>query len=135
MILTGIMKGTDTPVIVLGDLNDGERSNTLNIITGQPNYLQGLSTGGGDTDLYSAGTLQEYRSRRNVYYTHIHNDSRDSLDHILVSQEFYDNSKKRIWSFTGMDIRNDHLNDEDHKETGTTDHGIVQSTFEYRPAD
>lgn len=134
MILTNLMKGTDTPVVVLGDFNDGVHSNTLNIVSGQPNYLFGLSTGGGDTDLYSVGTLQQYRSERDVYYTHVHNSSRDSLDHILVSQEFYDNSKKRIWAFDGMDVRNDHLNEDNHKENGSTDHGIVRAFFEYRPA-
>lgn len=135
MLLTEILKDTDEPVVVLGDLNDDKRSNTLNILTGQPNYLlSGLSVGGSDVDLYSAGTLQEYRSERDVYYTHIHQNSRESLDHILVSQEFYDNSKKRLWAFKGAEIMNDHLNRDDHKETGTTDHGIVKATFEYRPA-
>lgn len=134
MILTDLMKGTGQPVVVLGDLNDGQGSNTLNILTGQPNYLVGLSSGGSDVDLYSAGTLQEYRSRRDVYYTHVYNNSRESLDHILVSQEFYDNSRKRIWAFAGMQVVNDHLNVDDHKESGTADHGIVKATFGYRPA-
>lgn len=134
MILTEVMKGNEQPVVVLGDLNDGQGSNTLNIVTGQPRYLLGLSSGGGDVDLYSAGTLQEYRSQRDVYYTHVFNNSRESLDHILVSQEFYDNSKKRIWAFDGMDVVNDHLNEDNHKETGTTDHGIVKATFKYQPA-
>lgn len=135
LILTDRMKDSDTPVIVIGDLNDGQHSNTLNIISGQPNYLlSGLSVGGSDTDLYSAGTLQEYRSQRDVYYTHVFNKTRESLDHILVSQEFYDNSRKRIWAFKGMEIFNDHLNTDNHKDNGTTDHGIVQAEFEYRPA-
>jgi endonuclease/exonuclease/phosphatase family metal-dependent hydrolase len=134
MIMTETMKGNDEPVVVLGDLNDDKRTNTLNILTDQPNYLMGLSTGGADAGLYSAGTLQEYRSERDVYYTHIHQNSRESLDHILVSQEFYDNSKKRIWAFAGAEILNDHLNREDHKETGTTDHGIVKATFKHQPA-
>ena len=134
MMMTETMKGNDEPVVVLGDLNDGKKSNTLNILSDQPNYLMGLSKGGSDVGLYSAGTLQEYRSERDVYYTHIHNNSRESLDHILVSQEFYDNSKKRIWAFEGAEIINDHLNREDHKETGTTDHGIVKATFKYAPA-
>jgi hypothetical protein len=69
-----------------------------------------------------------------VYYTHIHNKTRESLDHILVSQEFYDNSRHRIWAFKGMDITNDHLNNDDHKANGTSDHGIVRAVFEYRPA-
>ena len=135
MILTEKMKGNNDPVVVIGDLNDNKKSNTLNIITGQPNYLlSGLSLGGSDVDLYSTGTLQEYRSERDVYYTHVHQNSRESLDHILVSQEFYDNSKKRVWAFKGSEIMNDHLNDEDHKDNGTTDHGIVKATFEFRPA-
>lgn len=135
MIITEELKNTDTPVVVLGDLNDGQHSNTLNIITGQPNYLlSGLSSGGSDTGLYTAGALQQLRSLRNVYYTHIHQNIKESLDHILVSQEFYDNSKKRIWAFKGVEIINDHLNIKDHKKDGSTDHGIVKSSFEYRPA-
>jgi predicted extracellular nuclease len=135
MILTEEMKGNDNPVVVLGDLNDGQLSNTLNIISGQPNYLlSGLSTGGSDTALYSTAALQEYRSLRDVYYTHIHQNIRESLDHILVSQEFYDNSKKRLWAFKGLDVVNDHLNADEHKTDGTSDHGIVRATFEYRPA-
>jgi predicted extracellular nuclease len=135
MILTDEMKGNENPVVVLGDLNDSQHSNTNNILIGQPNYLlSGLSKGGSDTALYTAGTLQEYRSLRDVYYTHIHQNVRESLDHILVSQEFYDNSRKRIWAFKGMELFNDHLNADDHKENGTSDHGIVRATFEYRPA-
>ncbi len=134
MILMEEMKGNNNPVVVLGDLNDGQHSNTLNILTGQPNYLlSGLSQGGSDTDLYTVVTLQEYRSLRDVYYTHVFKNIRESLDHILVSQEFYDNSRKRIWAFKGMELLNDHLNRKDHKETGTSDHGIVRAAFEYRP--
>ena len=134
MILTEEMKDNENPVVVLGDLNDSQHSNTLNILTGQPNYLlSGLDRGGSDTALYTAGTLQQYRSQRDVYYTHVYKNTRESLDHILVSQEFYDNSRKRLWAFKGMELFNDHLNADDHKEDGTSDHGIVRATFEYRP--
>ena len=129
------MKATDTPVVVLGDCNDGQHSNTLNIMTGQPRFLTALSQGGGDIDLYTAQTLQQYRSERDVYYTHVFQDMRESLDHILVSQEFYDNSRRRVWSFDGLDISNDHLNIDDHKTSGTSDHGVVRAQFRYRPAD
>lgn len=135
MILTEQMKNTDAPVVVLGDLNDGESSNTLNILTGQPNYiLSGLQQGGSDVDLYAVSRLQQYRSDRNVYYTHIYQNLRESLDHILVSQEFYDNSRKRLWAFKGMDVTNDHLNWDDHKADGSSDHGVIRAQFEYRPA-
>jgi endonuclease/exonuclease/phosphatase family metal-dependent hydrolase len=38
MMLTEEMKGNESPVVVLGDLNDSQHSNTINILTGQPNY-------------------------------------------------------------------------------------------------
>jgi len=134
VLLNASMKGTDTPVIVLGDINDGQHSNTANVLTEQPRFLVGDSEGGGDTALYTAQTLQEYRDTRDVYYTHIHQDIRESLDHILVSQEFYENSRKRLWMFERLIINNDHLNFEDHKERGTGDHGVVCASFKYRPA-
>lgn len=132
-LLTERMHGTGTPVVVLGDINDGQLSNTANILTGQPRYLVGDSLGGGDTGLYAVQTLQEYRNSRDVYYTHVHQDFMESLDHILVSEEFYDNSRKRLWLFDGMTISNDHLDVADHKATGTNDHGIVCARFRYKP--
>ncbi len=51
-----------------------------------------------------------------------------------MSQEFYDNSKKRLWMFDGLVINNDHLNFEDHKTLGTGDHGVIRATFRYSPA-
>ncbi len=133
-LLSETMKDNDDPVIVIGDINDGQHSNTANILTEQPRYLVGDSEGGGDVALYTAQTLQEYRDTRDVYYTHIHQDIRESLDHILVSQEFYDNSRRRVWMFDGLLINNDHLNFDDHKGLGTNDHGIVRASFRYRPA-
>ncbi|MBP0615228.1 endonuclease/exonuclease/phosphatase family protein [Jiella mangrovi] len=132
--LTKLMKDTDEPVIVIGDINDGTLSNTMNILTGQPNYLMGESTGGSDVDLYTGQTLQDYRSTRDVYYTHIHQNNFESLDQILVSQELYDNSRKRVWAFKKLDIANDHLHYDPDHEAGTSDHGIVRATFKLDPA-
>lgn len=132
--LTELMKDNDTPVIVLGDINDSQHSNTANILTEQPRYLMGDSKGGGDVALYTAQTLQEFRDTRDVYYTHVHQGMRESLDHILVSREFYDHSENRLWLFDGMVVYNDHLNAEDHKADGTNDHGIIRATFKYKPA-
>jgi endonuclease/exonuclease/phosphatase family metal-dependent hydrolase len=128
-LLTDAMKGTRTPVIVLGDINDGQNSNTANILTEQSRYLVGDSLRGGDVSLYTAQTLQEYRSSRDVYYTHIFQDMIKSLDHVLVSEEFYDNSRKRLWMFDGMTVNNDHLNFADHKQSGTNDHGLICAHF------
>lgn len=134
VLLTAEMKGTTTPVIVLGDLNDGHSSNTLNILTEQPRYLVGGSVGGADNGLYAGQTLQEYRDTRDVYYTHVFQDMRESLDHVLVSEQLYDHSRRRRWLFDGLVIYNDHLDEEDHKARGTGDHGIVRARFRHRPA-
>ena len=133
VLLTGVLKGSKTPVIVLGDVNDGPHSNTVNILTEQPRYLVGDARGGADNGLYTAQTLQELRDSRDVYYTHIHQDLRESLDHVLVSEQFYDHSRNRRWLFDGLLINNDHLNDEDHRATGTGDHGVVKVSFRWRP--
>lgn len=132
--LTTLMKDNDVPVVVLGDINDAQHSNTANVLTGQPRYLLGDALGGSDTALYTAQTLQEFRDTRDVYYTHVHQDMRESLDHILVSEQFYDHSRRRRWLFDGMTVDNDHLNFDDHDADGSTDHGIIRALFRHKPA-
>lgn len=134
VLVTRLTKATDTPVVLIGDMNDGKESNTLNVLSEQPAYLSPLSEGGGDNALYTAQTIQEYRSTRDVYYTHVFKGQRESLDHIMFSQEFYDHSKKRLWAFDEMIVQNDHLNFDDHKESGTNDHGIIRVGFRWNPA-
>lgn len=134
ILITRIAKGTHAPVVVIGDMNDGDGSNTLNILTEQPQYLSPLSQGGGDNALYAAQTLQEYRSSRDVYYTHIFKKRRESLDHILFSEQFYDHSTDRLWAFDEMTVENDHLNYDDHKVSGTADHGVIRAAFRWAPA-
>ena len=133
ILVTRLTDETRTPVVVLGDLNDDKASNTLNILSEQPQYLTPLSSGGGDNALYAAQTMQEYRSTRDVYYTHVFKRERESLDHILFSEQFYDNSKRRLWAFDEMLVTNDHLNHDDPL-SGTNDHGIVRVGFRWKPA-
>jgi hypothetical protein len=67
----------------------------------------------------------------------VHQDLRESLDHVLVSEQFYDHSLRRLWLFDGLAISNDHLNDtesSEHRLKGTGDHGIVKVGFRWRPA-
>lgn len=127
-------KGNDTPVVVMGDLNDNQLSVINAILSQDPSFrLSVTSTKGSksDTGLYPVAALQEYRSMRDVYYTHVYNDRRESLDHILVSEQFYDHSKKRVWAFKEMQIINDHLND--YSRSGVSDHAPVKAMFEYFP--
>jgi predicted extracellular nuclease len=125
-----------SPTVVLGDLNDDTLSVSTELITDQPTYrVMEKSTAGRTSDkgLYTVERLQQYRSLRHVYYTHIYEEKRESLDHILVSEEFYDHSRKRHWSFREMEVYNDHLNREEFKEAGAADHGIIRAYFDWNP--
>jgi hypothetical protein len=63
-----------------------------------------------------------------------HEDLRESLDHVLVSEQVYDNSRNRRWSFDGLVTNNDHLTFDNHKGVGTGDHGVVMVSFKHDPA-
>ncbi|MFC3613295.1 endonuclease/exonuclease/phosphatase family protein [Lutimaribacter marinistellae] len=126
-----------SPVVVLGDLNDDTTSVTNELISDQPTYRVMQKSRAGltsDKGLYSVERLQQYRSMRHVYYTHIYKHKRESLDHILVSEEFYDHSRKRLWSFREMEVINDHLNRPSFEDTlGASDHGVVKAYFDWNP--
>ena len=124
VMLTEQMKSGHVPTALLGDLNDDPRSNALAILSEQP----GLSrrSRGSDTGLYSALSLQQLQSLRDVYYTHEYNGVRDTLDHILVSEEFYENSNRAKWSFREAKILNDSIDDE---SKATSDHGVISAHF------
>ena len=133
VLLTKQMKQTDKPVIVLGDLNDGQLSNTLAIITQQPPFRMYESSRVGyqnDVGLYTCSILQQMRSLRDVYYTHEFKGIQEVIDHVLVSEQFYDHSDQRIWSFQEMRVWNDYVADHDKS---TSDHGVVCVRFLYDP--
>lgn len=139
-MLNAVMKSEDenaiSPTVVLGDLNDDTMSVTNDLLSDQPTYRAvEKSTAGRSSDkgLYSAERLQQYHSSRNVYYTHIYEQKRESLDHVLVSEEFYDHSRKRRWSFRELEVYNDHLNREAFEQEGASDHGQVRAYFDWNP--
>lgn len=134
MVLNSAMDTTATPVVVLGDLNDAQLAVPLEIISGARKYRLFASSGAGTRSskgLYAAATLQEYRSLRDVYYTHIHEGVRESLDHVLVSQHFYDYATAAVWTFREMRVFNDHLEDED-EDKSVSDHAIVKVVFDLK---
>lgn len=137
--MTSVADADLSPTVVIGDLNDGTLSVTTEMITGQPSYrLFAKSTAGATADkgLYTVETLQLYRSQTHVYYTYIFRNKLESLDHILVSEEFYDHSNKRQWSFRELELINDHLNTSEKARVealGGVDHGVVRALFDWNP--
>jgi endonuclease/exonuclease/phosphatase family metal-dependent hydrolase len=139
LLLNDRMLGNDDPFVVLGDLNDDYLSVSTTIVTGDPSYklyesnrVGARESKSGDLGLYSTQILKEYRSLRNVHYTHVYKNKLEVLDHILVSEQFYDHSPKRIWAFRDTTYWNDHLDDRAMSDV-TTDHGIVMTEFDYKP--
>jgi len=151
VMLDRSMTGNETPHVVLGDLNNGSQSVSTSILTGDPRYRliqtsRPVAGGRADRGLYSVERLMQYRSMRHTTFTHVHEDVPETLDHILVSEEFYDHSPRRIWAFREAEIFNDHLTlTHERKDVGRaieadaksaywpTDHGIVRAVFDYLP--
>jgi hypothetical protein len=134
VILDKAMKGRHTPTVVIGDLNDGRLSNTLNIVTDQPSYrayANSRTANRNDDGLYSAVTIQQFRSLSDVYYTHDYKGVREVLDHVLVSEQFYEHSQNRHWAFHEMKVWNDFIEDDD---PSTSDHGLMRTAFDWFPA-
>lgn len=124
MILTEHLNGDNKPTVVIGDLNDDPSSNTLSIITEQPNMSKNAT--GGNTCLYSSLQLQQLQSYRDIFYTHDYKNHKDTLDHILVSKAFFENSSDAKWAHVETKVWNDFI-DDGHKYS--SDHGIIRSEF------
>jgi endonuclease/exonuclease/phosphatase family metal-dependent hydrolase len=124
MTLTDHLSNDVKPTVVLGDLNDDPRSNTLGIITEQPNMS--VTARGGNTCLYSALQLQQLKSYKDIFYTHDYKNHKDVLDHILVSEEFFENSSRAKWKHKETKIWNDYIGD---RASYSSDHGIIRSEF------
>ena len=123
---------TRTPVIVLGDFNDAAHSTTTDLIMGKPPevyYPQDIKLRIWDTLLYLTSDIQIKKGFRDVFYTHMQNNNYESLDHILVSEEFVAENPKHIGLVEYVRYLNDHLfesyqSDEEVK-SWQSDHGQV----------
>jgi endonuclease/exonuclease/phosphatase family metal-dependent hydrolase len=137
ILLDKRMTGNHDPVVLLGDCNDGTLSNTLQILTRQPSYRLSIKSRAGrksEKGLYTAALLDQLRSFRDLNFSHAHQDVPEIIDHVLVSDAFYDASIHRRWSFRDMRILTDHINP--HVSGGeASDHGLVCAVFDWNPAE
>lgn len=131
-LLLDQLRGTDTPVMVIGDLNASVTSPSAEILAGVPpwNYMPPRTASAiKDVLLYSVKDVQALRSYQDVYYTHIHNGSFQALDHIYVSEEFVQDNPNHIGYIHNVRVYNDHLVDYamlgDSVERWQSDHGQV----------
>ncbi len=137
VLLMEVLQDRNYPVIVLGDMNDGGAAVTSQIISGEvpqrrlePDRKRKLW----DILLYHVRDIQARQSYGDFYYTHIHNGHYQSLDHIMVSQEFVTQNPDRVGRVAYVAVLNDHLIDEtlSHEAAPNwqSDHGQVVASIE-----
>ena len=134
VVLDQVMTGNHAPTVVLGDLNDGQLTSTLEILADQPSYrlyADSIAARRNDDGLYTAATLQQLRSLRDVLYTHDFKGVQEIIDHVMVSEQFSDHSERRLWTFRELRVWNDHIEDPD---PASSDHGVVNACFDWNPA-
>jgi len=132
VILMEFLKNRNYPVILVGDINDGGQAVTSQILSGEAPFRRmsfDQKQQAWDVLLYHVKDLQARRSFNDYYYTHIHNGYYDSLDHIMVSQEFIAENPYHVGRVNYVSVLNDHLVDDtlsrDGVELWQSDHGQV----------
>ena len=112
------------PVIVMGDFNDHVKAMTTEIVTGRMLTQQRQRR---DVLLWHAAALQRPNAlKRDMGYTKIYLDEPDSIDHILLSEQFLRDGKHSVAEVLKVDYFNDHLNE---KPSLKSDHGAVRATL------
>ena len=136
-ILMEVLRDRRYPVIVMGDVNDSHTAVTTQLVAGQPPwecwpFRKKVPVW--DVLLYQVKDIQARLGYGDYYYTHIHNGHYDSLDHIMVSEEFAPRNRNRIGQVTYVSVYNDHIFDQtlldDQIERWKSDHGQVVTTIE-----
>lgn len=136
-ILLEALQNRNDPVIVMGDFNDDGTAVTSTILYGSEpwrNLKREQKARLWDVHLYNVKEIQARQSYRDVYYTHLHNGHYDSLDHVLVSQEFVRQNPQRLGYVEYVKVFNDHLVDDtlsdDRVSPWESDHGQVVTTIQ-----
>jgi len=133
------LRDSETPLVLMGDLNDTTHAVTSDILQGsypQRRYPMDVRRKLWDALLYSCSDLQVRRSFKDVYYTHLHNSQYESLDHILVSQEFVNENPRHVGAVEYLRLYNDHLLDQsltdEPQPSWQSDHGQVLVSIKLR---
>jgi endonuclease/exonuclease/phosphatase family metal-dependent hydrolase len=138
-MLLDTMSGGDRPVVVVGDCNDVRDSVTTEIVSGTPPWHRmprELKQRIWDRLLYDVKQVRPRGHRHDVTYTHVHNGRHETLDHILVSQEFMKPNRSHLGVVEYVREFNDHLVDStmfrDPLPRHTSDHAQVVATLAMR---
>lgn len=138
MLLMQTLQNQDYSVIVMGDVNDTALAVTTQIIAGEPPHRELPSDRKRqiwDVLLYNVKDIQARRNQGDFFYTHIYNGHYETLDQILVSQEFVSGNPRRIGRVGNISVLNDHLIDQaltnEEIPVWQSDHGQIVAVLEF----
>lgn len=118
---------THQPLILVGDMNDVMQSVTTQLLseTSEIHYDKSVR----DIALFDAAQIQTKTIwLRDVAYTHIYQGMPEVIDQILVSEEFFADSKFALGQILQVDYLNDHLKYD--YAIRPTDHGLVRAKIQ-----
>jgi predicted extracellular nuclease len=118
-LLLDQMRNQRGPMVVMGDFNDVAGSVTTQLVMGIGGHTQ-LDLG--DRLFESYNMLPCRRTARDVAYTHVHDGTFDTVDHILVSDEFNAGSDRAVGEVQEVIYLNDHIM---MARPEASDHGLV----------
>lgn len=118
-LLTDYVQGNRVPLVVMGDFNDVAASVSTQLAMGAGRR----GKDGFDDRLFESYRIQSRRDPlRDVGYTHMYEGSYETIDHILVSEEFNPASRFAIGEVLDVTYLNDHIA---LKLPQASDHGVV----------
>jgi endonuclease/exonuclease/phosphatase family metal-dependent hydrolase len=117
-LLTDFAAGRRLPMMVMGDFNDVADAVPTQMVLGG-----GRGPNGHDERMFECYRLQSRRDPlRDVGYTHVHDGNFETIDHVLVSEEFHPASKHALGEVLDVAYLNDHVI---FRAPETSDHGAV----------
>jgi endonuclease/exonuclease/phosphatase family metal-dependent hydrolase len=128
-VVIDLLRGTDTPLVVLGDFNDNPHSVTTQLIAATSDVAYDKAAR--DVALFNAYEVQgESALKKDVAYSHIHQGYPDVLDQVFVSEEFVPGSRHSLGDVRRVDYFNDHLHE--GRDRSRSDHGFVRALLRLR---
>lgn len=106
LVIADTMQNSRLPAIVMGDFNDVLMATTTQLVMGEGQRVQD----GGGGRLFDAHRIQRKVSRgRDVSFTDIYDGRHETIDHILLSEEFHFDSPKALGAVEEVLYFNDHV--------------------------
>ena len=117
-LLSDFSAGRRLPLMVMGDFNDVADAVPTQLVLGSGRCLNGH-----DERLFECYRLQSRRDPlRDVGFTHVHDGNFETIDHVLVSEEFNPASPHTLGEVLEVAYLNDHVT---LRSPDASDHGAV----------